>query len=81
MAAHSDSVTGIQFGGDNFELLSTGHDGSLRIWDLRKYRCVSDMVLHLKKYDEGALCISSSGEGQMAVGGADGCIKLLHQGE
>ena len=39
------------------------------------------MVLHLKKYDEGALCISSSGEGQMAVGGADGSIKLLQQGE
>lgn len=39
------------------------------------------MVIHLKKYDEGALCLSLGGEGQLAVGGADGSIKLLHQGE
>ena len=69
----------MQFGKESFELLSTGHDGSLRVWDLRKYRCVSDMVIHLKKYDEGALCLAL-GEGQLAVGGADGSIKLLHQG-
>jgi len=81
MAAHSDGVTGVQFGGDSFELLSTSHDGSLRVWDLRKYRCVSDTVIHLKKYDEGALCLSLSGDGQLAVGGADGSIKLLQQGE
>ena len=81
MAAHGDSVTGIQFGREHFEFLSTGHDGSLRVWDLRKYRCISDTVIHLKKYDEGALCLSLSGDGQLAVGGADGSIKLLQQGE
>ena len=61
--------------------MSTGHDGSLRVWDLRKYRCVSDMAIHLRKYDEGALCLALGGEGQLAVGGADGSIKLLQQGE
>ena len=71
----------MHFGSDSFELLSTSHDGSLRVWDLRKYRCVSDTVVHLKKYDEGALCLSVSGDNQLAVGGADGSIKLLQQGE
>lgn len=63
LAAHGDGVTGIQFGREHFEFLSTGHDGSLRVWDLRKYRCISDTVIHLKKYDEGALCMSLSSDG------------------
>ena len=58
-----------------------GHDGSLRVWDLRKYRCVSDVVVQGKKYDEGALCLSLGRDGQLAVGGADGSIKWLLPGE
>ena len=61
-------------------MLSTGHDGNLRVWDLRKYKCVSDISVHVRKYDEGALCLSLGPEGMLAVGGADGLVKLFHQG-
>lgn len=36
------------------------------------------MGIHMQKYDESLLCLSHSPEEQMvAVGGADGQIKLL----
>ena len=73
-------MTGVQFKGEGFEFLSTGHDGNLRVWDLRKYKCVSDMTVHIRKYDEGALCLSLGG-GALMVGGADGALKLFQQGE
>jgi WD40 repeat protein len=79
IAAHSDGVTGVAFR-EGFELLSTGHDGNLRTWDLRKYKCTTDLPVHVRKYDEGALCLAVGAEGQVAVGGADGCVKWL-QGE
>ena len=57
IAAHSDSVTSVIFRGEGYELVSCAHDGNLRFWDLRKYKCISDLTVHLRKYDEGALCI------------------------
>lgn len=51
------------------------------MWDLRKYKCVSDMPVHIKKYDEGALCLALGADGTLAVGGADGLVKLFQQGE
>ena len=64
--------------GESQELISCGHDGNLRFWDLRKYKCVSDVPVHMKKYDEGALCMTQW-EGWLAVGGADATVKLLQQ--
>jgi WD40 repeat protein len=61
--------------------VSCGHDGNLRFWDLRKYKCISDVAVHVRKYDEGALCLAENGEGLFAVGGADGLVKLFCQGE
>ena len=80
MAAHSDSVTGVQFR-NHFQLISCGQDGNVRVWDLRKYKCTTDSAVHVKKYDEGALCLGLSSEGMLAVGGADGLLKLFAQGE
>lgn len=58
--------------------MSCGHDGSFRIWDLRKYRCVNDIAVHMKKYDESALCLSQNyGLNMAAVGGADGTTKFI----
>lgn len=78
--AHSDAVTSLLFRPEGFELVSCGHDGNLRFWDLRKYKCVSDVAVHMKKYDESALCLSQSkDEGLLCVGGADGLIKVMQQ--
>ena len=39
------------------------------------------MTVHIKKFDEGALCLAINHENMLAVGGADGAVKLLQQGE
>ena len=76
--AHSDAVSSVCFRSGE-ELISCSHDGTLRIWDLRQYRCVNDVALHMRKYDESAMCMAYSAEGQaIAVGGADGLLKLLY---
>jgi len=31
--------------------MSVSHDGSFRVWDLRKYRCLCDIGVHMRKYD------------------------------
>lgn len=36
--------------------------------------------MHMKKYDESALCLAQSkDEGLLCVGGADGLIKIMQQ--
>ena len=40
---------------------------------------MSDVPVHIRKFDEGALCMAM-GEGRLAVGGADGVVKVFHQG-
>ncbi len=80
LTAHSDAVTSVLFRPDEFELVSCGHDGNLRFWDLRKYKFISDVAVHMKKYDEGALCLAQNKEeDQLCVGGADGLVKIIHQ--
>jgi WD40 repeat protein len=61
-------------------LVSCGQDGNVRVWDLRKYKCMGDLNVHVRKYDEGALCLAESREGVVAVGGADGLVKLFGRG-
>lgn len=80
MVAHSDAVTSLLFRPEGFELVSCGHDGNLRFWDLRKYKCTSDIPVHTRKYDESALCLAQGREeAVLGVGGADGVVKLLGQ--
>jgi len=62
LAAHSDSVTSVLFNSEGFELISCGHDGNLRFWDLRKYKCVNDVAINMKKYDENILCLAQNKE-------------------
>ena len=42
---------------------------------------MSDTTIHVRKYDEGALCLAINRDNLLAVGGADGAIKLMTQGE
>lgn len=58
IVAHSDSVTGISLNHKSpYEIFTCSHDGTVRIWDLRQYRCLADANVYMKKYDEGALCV------------------------
>ena len=43
-----------------YTLISGGHDGAIRGWDIRTYQCIFDIPAHRRKYDEGVLCLASS---------------------
>lgn len=63
-------------------LVSGGHDGSLRCWDIRKYQCIYEIQAHRKKYNEGVLNVISHSDGNLlASGGADSVIKIFSVNE
>ena len=75
--AHTDSISALSFGLNDFEILSACHDGSLRCWDIRKFSLVSNITSHRVKNDEGVLSLLISKELQVVItSGADGQIKL-----
>ena len=51
-AGHSECATGICVSGDSLTLGSCGHDGVVKIWDLRRTELVGEKRAHLRKYDE-----------------------------
>lgn len=58
--------------------MSCGHDGNFRIWDIKKYKCINDIAVHMKKYDESALCLSRhKDQNIVAVSGADGTVNFI----
>lgn len=61
-------------------LISGGHDGAIRAWDLRTFQCIYDTVAHRRKYDEGVLSLAQSPNlSLLASGGADSLIKIMHE--
>jgi striatin 1/3/4 len=50
---HTDSVSALANTINGHYLISGGHDGALRCWDIRKQQCLYDIPAHRKKYDEG----------------------------
>ena len=48
LVGHTDSVTGLSAHVLNpYVLLSVGHDGSMRTWDIRKYQCIHEFPVSL----------------------------------
>jgi len=47
MLAHHDSVTNVCYQASTANLLSVSHDGSLKVWDLRKYGLVQEISVIL----------------------------------
>jgi striatin 1/3/4 len=63
-----------------YTLISGGHDGAIRAWDLRTFHLVFDASAHRKKYDEGLLALAASDKYPViASGGADSHIKILQE--
>ena len=70
-------------------LISGGHDGAIRAWDMRTYQCIFDVPAHRRKYDEGVLSLASCDKYPLIasgklfflcdLGGADSIVKILHE--
>lgn len=78
--AHKDSVSSVKFAASNggLNLITGSHDGSIKIWDLRNYKCVAEVSkAHNRKFDEGVLSIDChSNIPFFASGGADCVINI-----
>lgn len=78
MVGHTDSVTGVSVDKSGFYMLSTGHDGSLRSWDLRNFHCLHEITLNRKKYDESIFGLDMHPTLDLvAIAGSDSVIKVL----
>ena len=78
MVGHTDSVTGVRVDQSGFYLLSTGHDGSMRSWDLRNFHCLHEITLNRKKYDESIFGLDMHPTLDLvAIAGSDSVIKIL----
>ena len=43
MKGHMDAVTSLAFYKPSSQLISSSHDGSLRVWDFRKYATIQEI--------------------------------------
>eukprot|EP00127_Corallochytrium_limacisporum_P002629 Clim_evm65s134 gene=Clim_evmTU65s134 len=76
--AHQDAVTGLAFDLSQLYVISTGHDCSVRTWDLgSRTTCVQEISAHKMRFDEGILGIQTHpSKVLMTTYGADASIKL-----
>jgi striatin 1/3/4 len=60
-------------------LISGCHDGSIKVWDIRNHKFVSEVPkAHGRKYDEGVLCLSTHQTVPFfASGGADSNVNIF----
>ncbi len=62
MVKHSnEAVSSLCFNSNGLELITGSHDGSLKVWDIRKVSSVSLLCTHIQahqlKHDEGVLAV------------------------
>ena len=78
IVGHTNSISTVEFGLSEYELLSGCHDGSMRCWDIRNYNLLNDISCHRQKYDEGLLSINTCKDlKSVFTSGADGIIKCF----
>jgi WD40 repeat protein len=79
--AHPSGVSTVLFANSGLNLISGGHDGAIRVWDLRTHKIVQEIegsVAHRSKYEEGVmgLAINPEKPAFFASGGADCMVNL-----
>jgi len=76
--AHTDSISSISVGTSENQFVSGCHDGTLRCWDIRKFKLLYEIPAHRKKNDEGCLAIIADTEKKhLVTSGADSLIKIF----
>ncbi|KKF92244.1 Striatin Pro11 [Ceratocystis platani] len=78
MWAHPTAVSSLSLSPDGRELVSAGHDASLRFWNLEKRSCVQEITSHRIMRGEGICSVIWSQDGKWVVsGGGDGVVKVF----
>ncbi|KAG5978517.1 hypothetical protein E4U55_006133 [Claviceps digitariae] len=78
MLAHPDAISSLSLSPDGRELVSAGHDASLRFWSLEKRSCIQEMTSHRVMRGEGICSCVWSQDGRWVVsGGGDGVVKVF----
>lgn len=78
MLAHPASISSLSLSPDGRELVSAGHDASLRFWSLEKRSCTQEITSHRVMRGEGVCDVVWSQDGKWVVsGGGDGVVKVF----
>ncbi|KAI0852124.1 WD40 repeat-like protein [Daldinia vernicosa] len=78
MLAHPASISSLSLSPDGRELVSAGHDASLRFWSLEKRTCTQEITSHRIMRGEGVCAVVWSQDGRWVVsGGGDGIVKVF----
>lgn len=78
MLAHPAAISSLSLSPDGRELVSAGHDASLRFWSLEKRTCTQEMTSHRIMRGEGVCSVVWSQDGRWVVsGGGDGVVKVF----
>ncbi|CAK7203064.1 1,2-dihydroxy-3-keto-5-methylthiopentene dioxygenase [Sporothrix eucalyptigena] len=78
MLAHPAAISSLSLSPDGRELVSAGHDASLRFWSLEKRSCTQEITSHRIMRGEGVCDVVWSQDGRWVVsGGGDGVVKVF----
>ncbi|KAK2763253.1 hypothetical protein FQN54_009889 [Arachnomyces sp. PD_36] len=78
MLAHPSAISSLALSPDGRELVSAGHDASLRFWSLEKRSCTQEITSHRLMRGEGVCAVVWSQDGRWVVsGGGDGVVKVF----
>ncbi|KAK3387891.1 WD40-repeat-containing domain protein [Podospora didyma] len=78
MLAHPASISSLSLSPDGRELVSAGHDASLRFWSLEKRSCTQEITSHRVMRGEGVCAVVWSQDNRWVVsGGGDGVVKVF----
>jgi len=78
MLAHPAAISALSLSPDGRELVSAGHDASLRFWSLEKRSCTQEITSHRLMRGEGVCSVVWSWDGRWVVSaGGDGVVKVF----
>ena len=78
MLAHPAAISSLSLSPDGRELVSGGHDASLRFWSLEKRSCTQEITSHRLMRGEGVCAVVWSWDGRWVVSaGGDGVVKVF----
>ncbi|OXV11163.1 hypothetical protein Egran_01075, partial [Elaphomyces granulatus] len=78
MLAHPSAISSLSLSPDGRELVSAGHDASLRFWSLEKRSCIQEITSHRLMRGEGVCSVIWSRDSRWVVsGGGDGVVKVF----